>query len=74
MSLIDGDRELIQPAQMVYDADADLAPVIAKCPRESLVYVGKPSEKDLAAVADEDLPDRVEVDFKTTVDDTEYRG
>lgn len=57
-----------------YDPEADLAPVLAKCPREGLVYVGKPSEKDLAAVADEHLPDRVEADFKTTVDDTDYRG
>jgi len=57
-----------------YDPQADLAPVLAKCPREALVYVGKPSDKDLAAVADEETPDRLEADFKTTVDDADYRG
>ncbi len=58
-----------------YDADeVDFAAAIDKCPRESLVFVGIPSEKDRAAVADEDLPERVEADFKTTVDDTEWRG
>lgn len=53
---------------------ADFSAALDKCPRESLVLVGKPSEKDLAAVADQDLPDRIEADFKTTVDDTEWRG
>ena len=52
----------------------DFEPVLDKCPRKSLVLVGKPSEKDLAAVADEELPERIEADFKTTVDDTEWRG
>jgi len=46
----------------------------AKCPRHRLVLVGKPSEKDLAAVADKELPEVVKPDFKTTVDDTEWRG
>ena len=32
---------------------------------------GKP---DIAAVADEELPERVTADFKTTVDRTEWRG
>ena len=45
-----------------------------KCPRASIVNVGKPTPADLAAVADEVLPDRVEADFKTTVDETEWRG
>jgi len=58
-----------------YDpATADFATVLSKCPRESLVWVGKPTPRDLAAVADEKLPDRVEADFKTTVDDAEWRG
>ncbi|HET6426816.1 MAG TPA: RnfABCDGE type electron transport complex subunit B [Phycisphaerae bacterium] len=57
-----------------YDAQADFAPVLAKCPRQTLIYVGKPSAKDLAAVAGEELPERVEADFKTTVDDADYRG
>ncbi|BBO85362.1 ferredoxin [Desulfosarcina ovata subsp. sediminis] len=45
-----------------------------KCPRNRLVFVGKPTEKDLKAVADEELPDVLVPDFKTTVDDTEWRG
>ncbi len=58
-----------------YDpAAVNMQPAIDKCPMESLVYVGKPSRQDLAAVAAEDLPNRVEADFKTTVDDTEWRG
>lgn len=47
---------------------------VGKCPRESLVYVGKPTPEDVAAVADEVLPERIEADFQTTVDDTEWRG
>lgn len=65
-------------AEIDYDrydpAQADFSAALAKCPRESLVYVGKPSARELAAVADENLPDRVEADFKTTVDDAEWRG
>jgi len=56
-----------------YDPDK-LTEALEKCPMKSLVYVGTPSEKDLAAVADEELPDVVQADFKTTVDDTEWRG
>ena len=60
-----------------YDPDTlgeSFAPALDKCPRESMVWVGKPSDKDLAAVADAELPERVEADFKTTVDKTEWRG
>ncbi len=57
-----------------YDPYADFGPALEKCPMESLVFVGKPTEKDLAAVAGEELPGRVQADFKTTVDDTEWRG
>ena len=53
---------------------ADFEAALEKCPRESLVFVGKPSPGDLAAVAEEELPERVEADFKSTVDDTEWRG
>ncbi len=45
-----------------------------KCTRNRLVFVGKPTEKDLAQVAPEELPEVVMPDFKTTVDDTEWRG
>ncbi len=45
-----------------------------KCPRHRLVFVGKPTEKDLAAAADKEAPEVIKPDFKTTVDDTEWRG
>lgn len=57
-----------------YEGNDHFEPALAKCPRASMIYVGKPSPADLAAVADEQLPDRVEADFKTTVDETEWRG
>ncbi len=47
---------------------------IGKCPREALVWVGKPGSADLAATADSDTPDIVAPDFKTTIDQTEWRG
>ncbi len=57
-----------------YDDEADFRKAQDKCPRESMIYVGKPTADDLAAVAGEELPDRIEADFKTTVDETEWRG
>jgi Na+-translocating ferredoxin:NAD+ oxidoreductase RNF subunit RnfB len=57
-----------------YKDEADFAPALEKCPRESLIYVGKPSKHDLALVADEELPPRIEADFETTVDKTEWWG
>jgi len=41
---------------------------------ESLFFIGKPTPEQMAAVADEEMPGRVEADFQTTVDDTEWRG
>lgn len=57
-----------------YGSESDFDLVLEKCPRASLIFVGKPSAEDLAAVADEELPDEIKVDFKTTVDDTQWRG
>jgi RnfABCDGE-type electron transport complex B subunit len=60
-----------------YDRYGDLDEFAAarqKCPRESMIEVGKPSPADLAAVADEEMPERIEADFKTTVDETEWWG
>ena len=54
--------------------DPALQKVLEKCPRKRFIFVGKPTPEDLAAVADEQLPERIEADFKTTVDDTEWRG
>jgi ferredoxin len=59
-----------------YDPD-ELSSVRAaaeKCPMKRLTFVGKPSEKDLAAVADEQAPELVQPDFKTTADEAEWRG
>jgi len=50
------------------------APALEKCPRQSLVYVGKPRPKDVAAVTGEELPELVRGNFETTVDKTEWRG
>jgi electron transport complex protein RnfB len=52
----------------------DLLKACEKCPRKRLVFVGKPSAKDSDAAMDMEPPDVVEPDFKTTVDDTEWRG
>jgi electron transport complex protein RnfB len=57
-----------------YETDADLQPILDKCPMQSLVFIGKPTPEDLVAVADEELPERATADFRTTVDDTEWRG
>jgi len=45
-----------------------------KCPRNRIVFVGKPTDQDLSAVSEENLPDIIVPKFKTTVDDTEWRG
>jgi len=47
---------------------------IEKCPMKRIVFVGKPSEKDLAAVAEEKLPGVIQPDFRTTADEAEWRG
>ena len=59
-----------------YDSERSEAVLkaIAKCPAKRLVYVGVPSEKDLAAVADEAVPAVVEAEPKTTVDKTTWQG
>lgn len=45
-----------------------------KCKRQRLVFVGKPTDDDLNRAGDLKSPAVVEPDFKTTVDDTEWRG
>jgi electron transport complex protein RnfB len=57
-----------------YQPKLNLQGIQDKCPREALVWIGKPTPEDLAATADEELPERAEADFKTTVDDAEWRG
>jgi electron transport complex protein RnfB len=65
------DYETYEPVTI--DADQGDA-AINKCPMEALIYAGKPSEKDLAAVADEDLPERITDNFETTADKTDWWG
>jgi len=69
---MDGNLPRIDYAR--YDETADFTTARKKCPREGMLDVGKPRPEDLAAVADEAMPGRIEADFKTTVDDTEWRG
>jgi RnfABCDGE-type electron transport complex B subunit len=59
-----------------YDPDQMEAVEVAleKCPMKRVAEMGKPSEKDLAALADEETPDIVQGEFKTTVDNTEWHG
>jgi RnfABCDGE-type electron transport complex B subunit len=59
-----------------YDPASMDAAIMAmeKCPMKRFVSIGKPSAKDLEAVKDQDVPPIVKADFKTTVDDTEWRG
>ena len=59
-----------------YDPDhpEQVVKAIEKCPAKRLVYVGKPSQEDLAAVAHEEAPPVVEGKPKTTVDKTKWRG
>lgn len=45
-----------------------------KCKRQRLVFVGKPTTDDLENAKGLEAPTLVEPDFKTTVDDTEWRG
>jgi len=57
-----------------YDDAVDFTAALEKCPRESMIYIGQPTPEDLARLAGETVPDRVEADFKTTVDETQWRG
>jgi RnfABCDGE-type electron transport complex B subunit len=52
----------------------DAEPALQKCPMKGLVFLGKPSEADLAATADQESPKMAQPDFQTTVDNTEWWG
>ena len=47
---------------------------LENCPRKGLVFIGRPSKKDIDDTEDEDLPEMVKPDFRSTVDDTQWRG
>lgn len=53
-----------------FDSSSDLTKSVDKCPRESLVYIGEPDKKE----ALEGEPERIEANFKTTIDKTEWWG
>jgi len=72
MMVMDGNRPAIN--YDVYEDFKDFEPILEKCKRSSLIFVGIPTEGQMAAVADEEVPERIEADFQTTVDDTEWRG
>ena len=59
-----------------YSAECTLDALEAckKCKRHQIVFVGKPTAKELDKGADLEAPELVEPDFKTTVDDMEWRG
>jgi H+/Na+-translocating ferredoxin:NAD+ oxidoreductase subunit B len=52
----------------------DVLEACKKCKRHRLVFVGKPSPKELEKAEVLEAPEIVVPDFKTTVDDTEWRG
>ncbi len=52
----------------------EFAKAFEKCPTKRLVYVGKPTDDQLAAVASEDLPSLIEPRPETTVDKTPWQG
>lgn len=56
------------------DCTPDLIKAMEKCPQKRLVFVGKPTSMDIEKTKDEVLPEVIAADFKTTVDDTEWRG
>ena len=47
---------------------------LQKCPMKRLIYMGKPSAKDLQAVAEQEMPEVVTDSFSTTVDKTTWKG
>jgi electron transport complex protein RnfB len=57
-----------------YDPAMKLQDIQNRCPREAMVWIGKPTAADIANAGDQEIPQRVEADFKTTVDDAEWRG
>lgn len=59
-----------------YEAECSIEVLEAceKCPRKRIEFVGLTPKEDVEATEDEAVPEVIEPDFKTTVDDTEWRG
>ncbi|EKD26296.1 MAG: electron transport complex, RnfABCDGE type, B subunit [uncultured bacterium] len=55
-----------------YNIDSNFDAAINKCPRHCIIKVGTPHER--YKTEDEVDPKRVDADFSTTVDNTEWRG
>ena len=56
------------------DYTEELKKAIDKCPQKKIILVGKPSAKHLEETKDMHVPELVEAEFRTTVDDTEWWG
>jgi len=56
------------------DYSEDLRKAIEKCPQKKIILVGKPTAKHLEETKDMDVPELVEAEFRTTVDDQEWWG
>ncbi len=61
---------LARTAPEKFDPSLDFGPVLAKCPQEGIVFLGLPG----AEGRDDIAPGRVEAEFRTTVDQAEWRG
>ena len=68
------DQNLPSIDYTVYDAELDVGKVLEKCPMASLVWVGKPTPRHRELTENEELPERIEADFRTTADQAEWRG
>lgn len=53
-----------------FDGSSDMSTSIDKCPRESLVYIGDPEKKEES----DEAPERIEANFESTIDKTEWWG
>jgi Na+-translocating ferredoxin:NAD+ oxidoreductase RNF subunit RnfB len=57
-----------------YGAETDLRPVLEKCKMESLLFVGVPGDEEGIGSEEPATLERAVADFKTTVDELEWRG
>ena len=56
------------------ECSLDVMAACESCKRKRLMFVGKPGAEDIAKAADLEAPEVVAPEFKTTVDDLEWRG
>jgi RnfABCDGE-type electron transport complex B subunit len=54
--------------------DEKMQAVLEKCPMKRFVKIGTPDRQDVEKVQDEEMPNVVVGEFKTTVDKTEWHG